>query len=197
MNRRIGLRSGLLLALLASGARADEQLNLPTGEDWQQVSTLATPSLRRAVFAIPVSEEIVDTLSLEWFATTLATDLDPIEVAALLADGLREGCEDGSDQPVFSGYENGYPTTVRLMTCPRTRGRETGELMMVKVVQGRAGHWTVVRSRQLPAFTGDARAPVEEEVVARWSLAMRSIQLCDTEAPDAHPCPEAPSEATP
>jgi hypothetical protein len=186
MTRRLAL---LLAAGLALAATAEERLVLPTPDAWTRVDGVESPSLRRAVFAVPVDEETVDRLSVEWFASELAPGTDPLAVTELLADGLRRSCLRAEDQPVHAGLENGYPVVVRLMSCARRRGGEEGEILMVKAIQGNTGLWTVVRARAVPAFDEAEEVPLEEAVVAEWSRTLRDVLLCDDTASDAHPCP--------
>lgn len=217
MSRR-GLAPLLLAATLlgAADSQAAEQLTLPVPQGWKTLTTLNTASLRMSEFAVPVPSGEVDKLSFEWFALDLAPGEDPIAVAKLLGTAVRAQCPDSQDQPVFAGMENGYPTVLRLVTCPlrnpapaagdavsgkqpatgdaATAGSDGvdqpphGEVMMIKAVQGATGFWVMVRGRQVPPFTRAADA-VPGDTIATWSRDFRSITLCDPDAGKLHPCP--------
>lgn len=179
------------LVLSAASARGEEQLTLPAPEDWRTVSSLTTPLLRMTAFAIPGdAPDDPDKLSFEWFTHGLSEDADPFSVVEQVAGTIRGNCRGGSDQPVFAGVENGYPTLVRLLLCPTLNGTEPprGEMLLMKVVEGRTGFWIVVRGRDLSPEAPPTSAQLRA-TVGRWSNALRGITLCD---PDdaAHPCPE-------
>lgn len=188
--RRHRFLLGILTLAVASTA-AEEQLTLPTPDGWQTVSTLATPFVRMSAFAIPGDgPDGVDKLSFEWFARELAEDADPFSLIEQVSSTIEGNCRDGSDQPVFAGLENGYPTVVRLLLCPELNGAEPprGELLLLKAVEGRTGFWLVVRGRDLSADPPPDAAQLRATIGA-WSNALRTITLCDPDDP-AHPCPE-------
>lgn len=192
------LLGGLLVLLLAPAAvTAEEQLTLPTPDGWRTLTNLATPLLRRSEFAIPAPGG-TDKLSFEWFAHSLAPGLDPLDLSAQLAAGVRRECNGSRDNPVFAGYENGYPTVVRLITCPQRRGTEEdgaiGEVLMLKAIQGETGHWLMVRGRRLASFGADGTS-LSPDTVRAWTEDFLAITLCDPERSDAHPCPTAPLDA--
>ncbi len=131
----------------------------------------------------------VERVRLEWFPP-LAFPSDPIELIRRIAENLRAVCEQGANQPVFAGTENGYPTAVRLVLCVPGGESERGEIVMIKAVRGESGYWLAARSRVI--VPGDAERageglPVPREVLARWSAFMRALRVCDPED-DAHPC---------
>ena len=187
--RRRGFSIAILL-LAALGADADEQLTLPTPENWQTVTQVSTPVLRMSAFAVPnPAGDGFDKLTFEWFAHTLAAESDPFSLIEQVAGAIEGNCEQGSDQPVHAGEENGYPTVVRLLLCPRLNRTDPprGELLLLKAIKGNSGPWIVVRGREF-----DSDSPPTPDVlrgtVARWSESMRAITLCDPDAAE-HPCP--------
>jgi hypothetical protein len=187
----------LLLALAATGARADERLTLPAPEGWRPLYAMESALLRLSEFAVPRGDEVVDKVSFEWFSRALASERDPIEVADQLGAAVRAGCTDGSAQGVFAGYENGYPTAVRLFSCPRSADGGAGEVMLLKAIEGATGTWVIVRARRVEPFD-DGGSGLSEAEIAAWSTSLRGITLCDPEAAD-HPCPapDAPAREAP
>lgn len=188
---RLRRECSIAALLFASfSANADEQLTLPTPENWQTVTRVSTPVLRMSAFAVPnPTGEGFDKLSFEWFAHDFAADSDPFSLIEQVAGTIEGNCEKGSDQPVFAGEENGYPTVVRLLICPRLNRTDPprGELLMLKAMEGDSGPWIVVRGQEFDADTPPA-AEVVRSTIARWSETMRAITLCDPDAPE-HPCP--------
>lgn len=199
----------MLLVLAPVTTPAEEQLTLPSPDGWRTLTNLVAPLLRRSEFAVPAAGDGTDKLSFEWFAHALAPGLDPLDMAAQLAAGVRRECRGSRDNPVFAGYENGYPTAVRLITCPRRRPsgaagsdgeREIGEVLMLKAIEGATGHWLIVRGRQVAPFVANAdadagagadagSASLSADTVRAWTEDFRTITLCDPERSDAHPCP--------
>lgn len=180
----------LCLALLSATARGEEQLTLPAPEGWRTVTAIDTPNLRMSAFAVPgTTPETPDKLSFEWFAHDLAGGVNPFDLVEQVAGTIRGNCRGGTDQGVFAGDENGYPTVVRLLLCPQLNGTDPprGEMLMMKVMQGRTGFWIVVRGRDVSADSAPDTDALRA-TVRLWSEGMRGITLCDPETPD-HPCP--------
>ncbi|HSG88079.1 MAG TPA: hypothetical protein VLA56_02625 [Pseudomonadales bacterium] len=177
-----------LLLAVGAGVHAEERLTLPSPQGWQTLSGLSAGRLRMSEFAVPGPDGAVDKLTFEWFDHSLAPGLDPLDIGARLAASLRPNCEDSSDQHVFAGMENGYPTVVRLLSCTKRRGSDQGEVLMLKAIRGQSGHWVLVRGRPVPAFERAAE-PIDGSTVIAWTNAFRAITLCDPEQGDAHPCP--------
>jgi len=172
-----------------------EALHMPSPVGWRPIHRLDAPHLRIQRYAVPSEDGAIETVRFEWFEPPLAHP-DPLEFVEGFVRRARGSCDRLSDQGVFAGEENGYPTVVRLLVCPQLNARDAGELMMLKAVQGDHGFWLAVRSRPLPApgsrgaarqDGSDARA-APTEVVARWSEFLRAIRVCNA-GDDAHPCP--------
>ncbi|MEE8079643.1 MAG: hypothetical protein V3T18_11650, partial [Pseudomonadales bacterium] len=59
---------------------------------------------------------------------------------------------------------------------------------LIKVIKGNEYFYVINRSqRAAPLPQGEP--PLSEEVIAGWSLYIRSVSVCDTEKPE-HPCPQ-------
>jgi hypothetical protein len=187
---RAAIGAAMTLLAMATGAAAEEQLTLPAPQGWQTLSGLTAGMLRLSEFAIPGAEGERDKLTFEWFDHALAPGLNPLDIGQRMAASLRPNCEDSSDQHVFAGMENGYPTVVRLMTCTKRRGSDQGEVLMLKSIQGESGHWVLVRGRPVAAFERTAEA-IDSSTVIAWTDAFRAITLCDPDREETHPCPLA------
>lgn len=178
----------------AGNAAGGEELHMPKPSGWRVTHRVDAPHLRVQRFAVTVEDGALETVRFEWFEPPLAHP-DPIEFVDRFAQSARGSCSSLANRGVFAGEENGYPTVVRLLICPKLNARDAGELMMVKAVRGDHGFWLAVRSRPLPTpgtggTPGEAStaSTVPTEIVARWAEFMRAIQICNAHD-DAHPCP--------
>jgi hypothetical protein len=112
---------------------------------------------------------------------------DPIDFVLALGRDLAQRCAGFTEFNIMSGLENNYPTSVRLMICPRYREQQDGELIMVKAIRGRDYFYTVTRGRRLPAFAADTQV-LTPNTMAAWSRYMKAIGVCDPRSAE-HPCP--------
>ena len=141
----------LLGLICAPLTLADEQIMMPHVAGWKRAFALQTPHMRIATYAVPYATDKYEWVTLEWFSPQLVGPVDALKMAALASTNVREHCADGKDMSVYAGYENGYPTAVRLFTCPASKERPTNELLMFKAVQGKTGTWIVLQRRQVSA----------------------------------------------
>jgi hypothetical protein len=112
---------------------------------------------------------------------------DPVEFVELISKDRQRQCADFEGFDTFSGLENGYPTSVQLHTCPRTKKMDKSEVSMIKVIRGNDYFYIVTRSQQGEALEKGV-ALLTETQVAAWSLYLRTVGVCDTTRPE-HPCP--------
>jgi len=122
---------------------------------------------------------------------------DPLEYLDELRKDTQAACSDGAFHPIASGYENGYPSAVALIVCPRQAVSNTGQLTMIKVIQGNTAFYTITRSIRTPPFPSDKdgkpiEPPVEKETIGGFSVYLKAITVCDPTRP-AHPCPVTPT----
>lgn len=193
---------GLVAALVVTGcgrAPSDapdrERVAPETGEiligsappGWMEAGGLNQGRLRIAEFANPatLTPDLVDTARFESQATLPLPD--PIEFVLGASAEFASRCQGFEDHPVFAGYENGYPTAVRLMFCRRHGDPSRGEVRMLKAIQGKEQFYIVSRSRVTAPLEPDV-IPLDATEMATWSEWFGDISLCDTRLP-AHPCP--------
>lgn len=121
---------------------------------------------------------------------------DPLEYLEELKKDTLAACKEGAFLPVASGFENGYPSAVALIVCPKQAITNTGQLTMIKVIQGNAAFYTITRSIRTAPFPADengkpSEPPVEKETIGGFSVYLKAISVCDPARP-AHPCPQIP-----
>ena len=123
---------------------------------------------------------------------------DPLVVVQSMTQSQIDACENPSDQGVFAGFENGYPTVVHILQCPSARATNRGLLTLVKVIQGDQALYTIsriwrVEATVLPPPEGEGATQPPPEVavnptdVAAWANTFKRFALCDPAAAD-HPC---------
>ncbi len=116
---------------------------------------------------------------------------DPIVLIQNIAKERERECEGFEDYNTFSGFENNYPTSVRLLLCHRNKASGRGEISMLKSVQGNSDFYVIQRTRQVDPYEGQ-QPPMSNEEMGLWSLYFRSISVCDDTRPK-HPCPASGS----
>lgn len=134
---------------------------------------------------------------------------DPLEfLEGLRADHLA-GCRKGSYTPIAAAEENGYPTAVAMLVCPKLEVIDAGQVTLIKVIQGDAAFYTITRAIRSKAWSTliderpDQEAspadkdvdkppapPVDPTLIGGASAWLRAISVCNPGTPE-HPCPVA------
>jgi hypothetical protein len=168
-------------------AQTGELLIASAPEGWIQVGGLNQDNVRIAEYANPenLSPDLVDSVRFE--SQTGDPLPDPIDLLLGMREQLREQCEGMLDHPIFSGYENGYATSVRLLFCRAKGDPPRGEVRMIKAIRAADQFYIVSRSRSTPPFEPD-QEPMSVEDMAQWSDWFGGISVCDTRKTE-HPCP--------
>ena len=193
----------------------DEQLLGEAPGGWVQIGGTVTETLKMASFIPKPPPEIAEVRSATegekreasqvndgWsekitFERLLGTPVaDPLEYLDELKKDTSAACKEGAFHPIASGFENGYPTAVALIVCPQQAVINTGQLTMIKVIQGNAAFYTITRSIRTAPFPPDEKGkpvepPVEKETIGGFSVYLKAISVCDPTRPN-HPCPESP-----
>ncbi|MFW6094248.1 MAG: hypothetical protein ACODAC_09765 [Pseudomonadota bacterium] len=178
----------------ASAADDGEVLLGSPPEGWTETAALATEALRMAEYA-PSGESGKRAERVTFEAQSGEPLPDPIEFVTGLSSDLADRCQGYTDRNVWSGRENGYPTSVRLMICERLDEGGEGRVTMAKAIQGNDRFYVITRRRVVPVTEGDA-PPLPAQTVAQWSSFLRRIRVCDTRRSE-HPCPEPADAAGP
>jgi hypothetical protein len=117
---------------------------------------------------------------------------DPIVFQDAIVRDRKQACSRLDDFNTFTGFENNYPTSVRLLLCHRHKTASQGEITMLKTIQGNEAFYVVQRARRVEPFDSEVTAPMRNEEMGLWSLYFRTITVCDDGRPE-HPCP-APAD---
>jgi hypothetical protein len=161
---------------------------------WIRTFALDKGGVRLVEFIPPGSDQQwIDKLSFESFkgggTNALGDELpDPIRLIRNIAKERERVCDGSEDYNTFSGFENNYPTSVRLLLCHRNKASGRGEITMLKSIQGNTDFYVVQRTRRVDPFEDRPRAPMSDAEMGLWSLYFRSISVCDDTRPE-HPCP--------
>jgi len=167
--------------------RTTEQLLAVPPPGWKQIYQFNNIATRLTDF-VPADESAGHweaRLSFESFRGL--TDADPIEVLLSEAEKEKEKCSFVQHFNLFSGYENNYPTSIRLIMCGENKAVEEGEIKLIKAIKGDDYFYVVRVLKRLPAF--DVNEPdFGKEKMADWATWFRQISLCNSARTD-HPCP--------
>lgn len=173
-------------------AVSGEQLIAQPPLGWIQSAASSVRGLRTASF-IPEGEDDANWTRMIKFESMTEDPLpDPIEFVELLTLGQEEQCGTFESYATFSGLENGYQTSVNLLICHNDRKTKRSDVTMIKAIRGNDHFYVVSRSKRGPPVVEGTPA-IAEEVVAAWSLYLKSIGVCDTGSSE-HPCPVEPAE---
>ena len=155
---------------------------------WVETGAMRTPMLRMAEYGPPhENDRTIERITLE--AQRGEPLPDPIEFVLGVSGDLASRCEGFQNINVSSGYENGYPTSVRLMICPRFKDSPHAQVVMAKAIRGEERFYVVTRRRQGPPMAEGERL-LDAQAMAEWTTHLKAVRLCDTRSED-HPCPES------
>ena len=195
----------------AEDAEETEKLMLEVPAEWVQV-------VDRTVGNLAIAEYYPGDTTDDWLQKITVEALsgeglpDPLVYAEGLADEQSDVCNRFSANPVFAGFENGYPTVVHLMECGQSKRTGKALLTMLKVILGNKALYTITRIWRLEpaalavlpdsheansdgANPATAKAepvpieplPIDQAELAAWSHTLSKVKVCDT-ALQAHPC---------
>lgn len=173
----------------AAGEASGERLLAAPPQGWKEVFSTDNPGLRMVEF-IPDDQNNADWRQKISFESSSGKPLpDPIEFLTGLSVDQSGACDEGFESfTTFSDFENGYPTTVRLMVCRNSAIINQSQVTMLKAIQGKDNFYVISRAQRAAPLAEDAE-PLSEAEIAGWTLYLKAISLCDGSA--EHPCPEA------
>lgn len=115
-------------------------------------------------------------------------EVDPLEILSAEVLRQREMCTSLSDFNLFSGFENNYPVSTRMILCGTLKAdADKGEFNLFKAIKGDEYLYVIRIVKQVSAFTADGAAVAEQEVAA-WTAWLKRIGVCNT-GDSEHPCP--------
>ncbi len=133
---------------------------------------------------VPVGETDISwtqKVSFESFINDIGAD--PIN---MLDDEVRrdkQRCDFVQHFNIFSGYENGYPTSVRLFHCGNNQFVGRGEVKMIKTIQGEETFYLIRVLTRIAPFAMNKPGFTSDQV-AEWTDYLRRINLCDDSIPE-------------
>ncbi len=191
MTARLTLLSLLLLSAACQSepqaAASTERLLMKPPEGWERVYQFNNDKTRLTEFVPPgeTADEWNIKLSVEAHADL--TDNDPLDLIMAEVERLRESCRFIQHYNLFSGLENGYPTSVRLTVCGENRAIRMGEITLMKAIQASDFIYLLRLNRRVPMFE-ETSPDVQQDEVGIWSNYLSRVSVCDSANPD-HPCP--------
>jgi hypothetical protein len=191
---RIIRTTGLILALTLAACQqvssdepvTGELLQATPPEGWQLAYQLNAGGTRLSEF-IPADEDINSwqtKLSFESHADL--ADVDPILLLESEALALHDHCKFVRHFNVYSGLENNYPTSSRLVMCGENKQTGRGEVSLYKAIQANDFMYTIRFRKRVPAFAVN-QPDFKDQEMASWTVFLKTLQVCDTHNSD-HPC---------
>jgi len=175
---------------------SSERLIATPPPSWKLVYQINTTTTRLSDFVPPDQTEKEWTSKLSFESFTELIDSDPI--ALLLAEVTRDegNCVFVQHFNLYSGLENGYPTSVRLFLCGENTFSGQGEVKMIKAIQGEDYFYFVKLIKRIAPFKVN-RADFQKGEIAAWSGFFQKITLCNNNssnngnrAEPEHICPD-------
>lgn len=175
-----------------------ESIQTPVAVDGETLLLQAPPAWLRGRESIREKFRIVEFLPAgndqeSWYekltveSNSISPLPDPIEFANQLGEDLKEQCKTSEHQNITTALENGYQTSVRLLVCQERKETGRNSVSLVKAILGTQYFYTITYTKRSEPLATE-RSPISNDEIAKWSLYMRSIKLCDSRAPE-HPCP--------
>ncbi|MBQ73983.1 MAG: hypothetical protein CMQ20_03030 [Gammaproteobacteria bacterium] len=156
--------------------------------NWKLVYQLNNISTRLSEFVPPEETDTEWTSRLSFESYQEIAGSDPIEILLSEVRRDQQDCSFVQHFNLFSGFENGFPVSVRLFLCGENTISGKGEVKMIKAIAGDDYFYLVKLLKRVAPF--DINQPeVGKGEVAVWSTYLRSISLCDADKPE-HPCPK-------
>lgn len=169
-----------------SASASDERLLAAPPSGWKEVFSSDNSGLRMVEF-IPDEQNNASWQQKISFESSSGKPLpDPIDFLEGVSVDQSGTCDGFESFTTFSGFENGYPTTVRLMVCQNSTIIDQSQVTMLKAIQGKDNFYVISRAQRAPPPADDA-VPLSQVEIGGWSLYLKAISLCDDS--EEHPCP--------
>ena len=156
----------------------------PTG--WQHIYALNTEKTRLADFIPGDETELTWKTKVSFESHKSLIEVDPISVLMGELDQMRQNCEKIQSFNLFSGVENGYPTSARLTFCGENAHTGEGEVTISKAIQGNAFLYLIKMLHRVAPFDSDTN-DVTAQQIASWSDYFGKIIVCDSDKVE-HAC---------
>lgn len=101
----------------------------------------------------------------------------------------RANCEAAGPGPVTEATINSYPAAIVSVACTKGRQSGQGNMVLVTVIKGREALYAIQRQWRGKPFGNTEKPDMPDSMIKEWNNFPRSIGLCDSRAPQQHPCP--------
>ena len=186
MKMRAALLQGavILAALSASAARADlenENLLVTAPPGYKVGFSDKKPNMLMTEF-VPAKETVENWTEMVTVQVFFGLKATPQQFMDDMGKSWRAACPDAEEaHTVADAPENGYPTLVWLLSCPKNPGTGKPEITWFKAVQGNDSFYLVQK-----AFKFEP----SKEQITRWMGYLRKVSVCDLRIAD-RACPKA------
>ncbi len=176
----------------AESNESGEMLIAQPPKGWQLIYQFNNTETRLSDF-IPDNEQETDwRTKLSFESHIQVEEIDPISIIMGEIKSRSEICKGIDHFNLFSGLENNYPTSVRLILCGENAHTGLGEVSLIKAIQGQSHFYLIHLIKKIPVFENDSsqsgKPDFTNEEIAGWSTYMKRISLCNKQD-DRHPCP--------
>ena len=181
---------GLVSAGPAERTGSTERLLAEPPTDWVRAYAFSSDDTRLVEFTPPEEKEGSEnaTIKVSFESFVNKEDVDPLEILSAEVARQREMCTSLSDYNLFSGFENNYPVSTRMILCGKLKtDPDTGEFNLFKAIKGDEYLYVIRIVKQVPTFTTDG-ADVAEQELAVWTAWLKRIGVCNSNDSE-HPCP--------
>ena len=109
---------------------------------------------------------------------------------------IETGCSAVGGGPSNLAIENGFPTAMRAIACPKSTEWGKGEMSLIKVINGNERSYIIIRAWRGEPFA-KGQLPLPDATTQQWLNFMSRVVLCDAREPKLHPCPDPRTEFQP
>lgn len=129
---------------------------------------------------VPAGEAVANWTEMVTIQIFRGLKATPDQFRERLETRWRESCAAGEGHHIAKEAENGYPSAVWLLSCPRNPGTGKPEITFFKAVQGNDSVYVVQKAFK---FT-----PSKDQVT-QWVGYLRTVSVCDSRLSDRQ-CPK-------
>jgi hypothetical protein len=173
----------ILAALGVSAARADpenENLIVTTPPGYKVGFSDKKPNMLITEF-VPAKETVENWTEMVTVQIFFGLKTTPEQFMSDMEKRWRAACPNAEEaHTIANAPENGYPTTVWLLDCPKNPQSGKPEITWFKAVQGNDSFYLVQK-----AF----RFEPSKEQITRWMGYLRNVSVCDARIAD-RACPK-------
>jgi hypothetical protein len=172
--------------LAAEAGSQVEQLIAQPPPAWHPVFAFSNQHHRIAEFIPEKEDDVGWTVKITFESFGQPALVDPIDILLKEVDRYREKCNVVQHFNLFSGLENGYPTSFRMIMCGASNFSGKGEVLMLKAIQGEQYFYVLSLIKRVPAFEPN-QPELSEGEIAEWATYFKLLVVCNSS--EQHACP--------